>query len=383
MQCPNCRKVEKGQWLYANGCRSFAEHNVEELVNEDLYDLSYSELPLGLPWCPVRGFMQLASWFEEGEPQLNTYPDLLGSTVFGDHPNAPSGTHVCPYLALHGFPHAIHHMPSNSADAVPDSTSFHRHPTGSGGSSSSNVLNSHGFSASEPRHHNWQQASVPFPVSGGSVNNTEQPASQLGARLSRNDSSGPQRTGSYVQPLPFIHGTVARATSNLAASLLPPLVGDARNQARGHVGHIYQHSASSSLRSGPFTPNRRTRQRGLTVISSAGTNSSADNGGLYGFSFSGSMNRNPQESDGIGRHFDRFYGWVREGIASLPWVPAEGESHQWWGPFHPNHNPQTGSVDSMSRSYFHQRATSAERAVQGRPDNNYQRVPHPRMTHFM
>ena len=45
MQCPNCRKVEKGQWLYANGCRSFPDFNMDDWTHEeDLYDLSYSEM---------------------------------------------------------------------------------------------------------------------------------------------------------------------------------------------------------------------------------------------------------------------------------------------------------------------------------------------------
>lgn len=45
MQCPNCRKIEKGQWLYANGCRTFPEFNMDEWAHdEDLYDLSYSEM---------------------------------------------------------------------------------------------------------------------------------------------------------------------------------------------------------------------------------------------------------------------------------------------------------------------------------------------------
>lgn len=45
MQCPNCRKIEKGQWLYANGCRSFPELSVEDWNHdEDLYDLTYSEM---------------------------------------------------------------------------------------------------------------------------------------------------------------------------------------------------------------------------------------------------------------------------------------------------------------------------------------------------
>lgn len=44
MQCPNCRKIEKGQWLYATGCRSFTDIMDEWNHDEDLYDLSYSEM---------------------------------------------------------------------------------------------------------------------------------------------------------------------------------------------------------------------------------------------------------------------------------------------------------------------------------------------------
>src|SRR4051794_27734387 len=46
MQCPNCRKVEKGQWLYANGSScSFPEFNMEDWIpDEDPYDLSYAEM---------------------------------------------------------------------------------------------------------------------------------------------------------------------------------------------------------------------------------------------------------------------------------------------------------------------------------------------------
>ncbi|XP_058092769.1 E3 ubiquitin-protein ligase IPI1-like isoform X2 [Magnolia sinica] len=379
MQCPNCRKVEKGQWLFANGYRPLSELNVDELVNEDFYDLAYSDLPFGLQWCPVRGFMQL---FDDGEPQPNPYHDMLGTAAFGDHSNASSSTHVCPYLALHGFSHSIHPVPSNATDAVSDATSFHQHVTGLGVPSSSDMLNSHGFSAAEPRH-NWQQASLPFPVSGGSLNTAEQPTSQLASRLSRSDSGGPQRLGSSVQPLPFIHGSVARAGGNLVAALVPPVVGDARGHTRGPNGHIYQQSApASALRTAPFAPTRRTRHRGFALFSSVGTNSLPESSGFHGFSVSGSVNRNHQDGEHIGRRFDRgVYGWVREGFAPLPWIPVEGES-QWWSPFHTNQNPQTVSADSQTRNFFQQRVNT-ERVTQGRPENAYQRVPLPRMSPFM
>ncbi|KAE8726827.1 hypothetical protein F3Y22_tig00006038pilonHSYRG00001 [Hibiscus syriacus] len=45
MQCPNCRKIEKGQWFYSNGGRSYPEFNVDDWTHdEDLYDLSLSEM---------------------------------------------------------------------------------------------------------------------------------------------------------------------------------------------------------------------------------------------------------------------------------------------------------------------------------------------------
>ncbi|MQL71979.1 hypothetical protein Taro_004292 [Colocasia esculenta] len=45
MQCPNCRKVEKGDWLYANCCLPFREASVDDWTyDEDLYDLTFSEM---------------------------------------------------------------------------------------------------------------------------------------------------------------------------------------------------------------------------------------------------------------------------------------------------------------------------------------------------
>lgn len=46
MQCPNCRKIEKGRWLYANGsARSLPEFGIDDwTLNEDSYEFSYSEM---------------------------------------------------------------------------------------------------------------------------------------------------------------------------------------------------------------------------------------------------------------------------------------------------------------------------------------------------
>ncbi|GMP60449.1 hypothetical protein CsSME_00023314 [Camellia sinensis var. sinensis] len=67
MQCPNCRKIEKGLWLYASGCRPLPEFSMDDWAHdEDLYDLSYSEMSFGVHWCPFSGLTRLPS-FDEGE----------------------------------------------------------------------------------------------------------------------------------------------------------------------------------------------------------------------------------------------------------------------------------------------------------------------------
>ncbi|CAI9265315.1 unnamed protein product [Lactuca saligna] len=94
MQCPNCRKIEKGQWLYADGGRPYPELNIDDLVNdEDLYDLSYSESSM---WCPYGGYAHLSAAFDEVEFPTTAYHDI-GS----EHATSvsSSATHICPYIA--------------------------------------------------------------------------------------------------------------------------------------------------------------------------------------------------------------------------------------------------------------------------------------------
>lgn len=56
MQCPNCRNVEKGQWLFANGSpRAFPEFVMEDLIpEEDLYALTYPEMVKALSLVSFR-----------------------------------------------------------------------------------------------------------------------------------------------------------------------------------------------------------------------------------------------------------------------------------------------------------------------------------------
>ncbi|KAL0903720.1 hypothetical protein M5K25_028117 [Dendrobium thyrsiflorum] len=285
MQCPNCRKIEKGLWLYANGLHSSTDFDLDGWITENIYDLSYSELPFGFQWCPFRGFTRLTALLEEGDSQPNSYRDTSGSSTFADLSSSSTSTHACPYLALH---HAMNVAHSSASVSVSENSPFHRHPTNLGVQS-----------------------------------------------LSRNDTSNQQRLGSFVQAHPLLHGSIApRNGSNLVASSMgPPIIGEVRAHARSHGQTV----SSSSNRASPFAaPVRRPRSRGLALVSAP---SSTDLGGLYGVSVSNSTTRSHQDSD---RHFDRYYGWGRETFTPLPWIPLEGES-QWWGPFNPNQPPQSGS----------------------------------------
>ncbi|URE23023.1 zinc finger, C3HC4 type, domain containing protein [Musa troglodytarum] len=307
----------------------------------------------------------------EAESTPSSYHEFMSNSMFRDHSNSSSSSHICPYLALHGFPNAMRAAPLSSADSIPENGLFHQHLSSLGGQSSSDMMNSHSFPSTEPQSHNWQQQHSPsFPLSG----NVDQSASQYGVRMSRNDTSNQHRLGSFVHPHHLIHGSVARNGSNLVGSLGPPVTGEIRGHNGGLGSHMYHPSLySSSLRSSPFAPIRRMRPRGLTLVSSIAAPSSAEVGGFYGFSVSGSINRNHQEGESIGRQADRFYGWGREGINPLPWIPIEGESH-WWSPFNPNQNPQLGN--------FTQRAT-AERSTPNCPENGYQHRPPPRLPPYM
>ena len=47
MQCPKCRKIEKGNWLYANGSHPSQDPNIDE-HDEDFPDVGYSEAARGM-----------------------------------------------------------------------------------------------------------------------------------------------------------------------------------------------------------------------------------------------------------------------------------------------------------------------------------------------
>ncbi|RID71153.1 hypothetical protein BRARA_C03108 [Brassica rapa] len=281
MQCPNCRKVEKGQWLYANGCRSHPEFNVEDWVHEEeIYDIgSYPEMAFGVHWCPFGSSARLPS-FEDGDFSPSSYHDLLNQQGYFTEPPAPTAAgHPCPYVTYIG---PVHSSSSSSAGAagVSDSPSFTSHwNTGSSGE----VPTPYGF----PHYHGWEYHSPPptppqhFSPSGPHVGSpthpTPPPASARTSRANGSDVIRP-RMPQFMRPSYHGHSSSGRAGSSVASvPRTPPFPGsNVRTRDRTQALQAYyqqstaqQHQPDSPIVSrGPVFPSGRRPSRGSTSSSS-------------------------------------------------------------------------------------------------------------------
>ncbi|XP_056845544.1 E3 ubiquitin-protein ligase RFI2-like isoform X2 [Raphanus sativus] len=250
MQCPNCRKVEKGQWLYSNGCRSTPEFSAEEWVHEeDIYDIgTYSEMAFGVHWCPFGSSARLPS-FEDG--------DFSPSSCYFTEPPAaaPTAGHPCPYVTYFGPVHSS----SSSTGPVSDSSSFPSHwNTGSG-----DVPPPYGFPV-DPHYHGWDyhHHSPPPPPPpqhfshvGSPTRPTPPPAA---ARTSRANGGGSDvvrpRPPHFMRPTYHAHSANGRAGSSVASiPRSPPFPGsNVRTRDRMQALQAY-HQQSSSAQS-PHQP---------------------------------------------------------------------------------------------------------------------------------
>ncbi|XP_068662319.1 E3 ubiquitin-protein ligase IPI1-like [Aristolochia californica] len=356
MQCPNCRKIEKGQWLYANGYRSLPEFSMDDWTHdEDLYDLSYSEMQFGVHLCPFSGLTRLPSSFEEGESPSTAYHDLFGPhPLFGDHAAASSASHSCPYVAY--FQPLQPSSSSNTAESATDGPTFHHQwgsLTGSG-----DVPTSHTFPAVDIHYHGWEHHSPP----NSRINGADQTSvSSTTMRPTRPESDGLPRTGSFIHPFLLGHGSASRAGSSVISSILPTYLGNARGHPRVQNVRAYpQQPGSSGVRPSVFSGARRNNgPRGVPTV---GVPTSSDHSGYYVLPPSGSSGRNIPETENPAG--SRFYAWERDRFAPYPLVPVDRES-SWWGPFHQG---ASGS-DSGSRSGFWHRHASERSSSQERMEN--------------
>lgn len=343
MQCPNCRRVEEGQWLFSNGCRPYHEFNMDDLtLDEDLYDIMYSELSFGLHWYPYRGLGQLHSSLEEGGDFSSiAYHDLVGHhAIFGEHAvgaSSAAATQPCPYVA---YLRPIQPSTSSSlASASDGATSFNT--SWNGPLVPDEMPNSYTFPAVDLHYHpqGWDHhSSYPvFPTTSSSraaQPSTVASVSQRTAARSNPDMTA--RSGSYMHQ-PFVMGqsSTARAGNSIGSSMVPPYPSSVA-RAREHVQFLQQPTNMMTLaHPSPVVSNTRR----------SASRRGDQTGGFYYYHPSSGNNssRNFQESDN--HTLPRFRTWERDNsnMPSSLAVEQDNRDQGSWGMFH---QPAGGGSDN-------------------------------------
>eukprot|EP00250_Pteridium_aquilinum_P015524 c22630_g2_i1 orf=703-1476(+) len=123
MQCPNCRRIENGQWLYANGGRQREDSFFEDLMNEEEYDVFAGVSELLFPhdlmqfghiqWCPYQGsYTQLSLSLGDADHRPTAHTDLVVNVLVGENLESSESLHPCPFV-LAQAPALTRHVEEN------------------------------------------------------------------------------------------------------------------------------------------------------------------------------------------------------------------------------------------------------------------------------
>ncbi|WJX85380.1 hypothetical protein P8452_67840 [Trifolium repens] len=355
MQCPNCRKIEKGQWLYANGSRSYPEFNMDDWTrDEDVYDLSYSEMSLGVHWCPFGNFTQLPSSFEEREYSPTPYHDAMGPhAMFTEHSAVSSGSHRCPYIAYVG---PLHPSTSSSGGTVSEVSNFN-HWNG-GPPIHGDMSTSYTIPAVVLHYHSWDHPSSHFSSGSSHLGAAEQPSvSQSNQRPTRGSSEAP-RSGSYMHPFPVGHSSVARAGNSAASSMIPPYPGsNARARDRVQALQAYyqqQQPPNSTTVRAPVASSTRRSSGHSGPAPLAPLASPPDQSGSYVYV----PGRSFQEETRLPSHF---HAWERDHLPSSSLNHVGRDSN--WRAYH---QTASGTDPGLRSSSFRLRSDSERTHSQNR-----------------
>ncbi|ONK78672.1 uncharacterized protein A4U43_C02F21240 [Asparagus officinalis] len=308
MQCPNCRKVEKGNWLYANGSRSLPELGFDELTHdEDLYDLSYLEMTFGAHWCPFSRSARLPSSFEEGEPS----PAFALQDLIGYH--AMFTGNLAPSLADNASSYLAYFQPLQpSASSNPRVSS----------ESPSDHWN-HASATPEVQTHGWEHHH-PTPNSrhrSHTSGSNEDAFSSMTVPGMRVDSDGLARSGSFFHPFIFGHGSSSRLAGSFVSSLIPPYITNPRPHAHTR-GDRYQHHNPQALHTTLFSGSTNGNLPPPPAPVGPTPPSLPDQRTYYLFppSAPSSSRAHHQDLETLGG--DHFYSWERDQFAPFPLVPV-------------------------------------------------------------
>ncbi|KAK4750937.1 hypothetical protein SAY87_004419 [Trapa incisa] len=344
MQCPNCRKVEKGQWLYANGCRSGPELSVDEWTHdEDPYDISYSEISFGVHWCPFGQLARFPSLLEDGDFPSAAYHDVPGQHVaFADHTAITSASQPCPYVAYFGPMN--HPSTSSTSGSVIDAT-FGNSWNGPGAEI--------GFTFPSMDHfHSWDHHPRHFSTNGSRAGGASDQS--LGPNIvpisSRSNADMP-RSGSFAHPILVdqSHSSGLRSASSAASVVAPPYPGsNARARDRVQALEAYYQPHQPGMVSGM----RRSSggHRGMAAASVE-----LDNG-LYFVPTGSSLGHTFQEpEDPVSA---RVHAWERDHLPLLS-LNQTDRDHPGGGSFHPS---APGRSDHHTRPMSFRQRHGSERS---------------------
>ncbi|KAK7284383.1 hypothetical protein RJT34_19128 [Clitoria ternatea] len=334
MQCPNCRKIENGQWLYANGSRSYPEFSMDDWAHDDdLYDVSYSEMSFGVHWCPFGNLTRLPSSFEEGEFSSTAYHDIVGQqAIFAEHTPVSSASHPCPYIAYFG---PVHPSTSNSGGSVSEASNYN-HWNGPP-PVPSDMPTSYTFPAMDLHYHGWEHHPSHFSSASGRLGTADQNSASPGSQRSARGGSEVPRSGSYMRPFIVGHSSAARAGNPVASSMIPPYPGSnagARDRVQALQAYYQpqQPPNSTTIRTPVAASTRRSSSYSMSAPLAPMV--SSDQSAAFVFIPSG---RNIQEET----HLRSRHGCVRDHLPSLSLNHVGRESS--WRTYH-----QTASVSDPS-----------------------------------
>ncbi|GJN05291.1 hypothetical protein PR202_ga22909 [Eleusine coracana subsp. coracana] len=105
MQCPNCRHIENGHWLYArHPIPSQSVNNDDGVFDEDLDHFAHQQgvfVPLRIWSIPISRLSELSSLFSEIEPMQEAYHDVIGQNINAEptDPQEPGTGHQGAYVS--------------------------------------------------------------------------------------------------------------------------------------------------------------------------------------------------------------------------------------------------------------------------------------------
>ncbi|KAK1277312.1 hypothetical protein QJS04_geneDACA007262 [Acorus gramineus] len=296
MQCPNCRKIEKGNWLYANGYHCSPEANMDDIDwthDEELID--FFEQVHRVHWCPYSRYERISSPIEEAEFPTFGYHDLSGHQItFSEHAATSSAAQACPHVT---FFQPLHPSSSNyvvSNEASIDGCTFQSPWSGP---ASSDIPTSHSFASADVHYSGWEHNSAPYTPPTSHVNGEDQSLMPFSSTMA----------GSFEHP--FFRGPGSGSHAGSSVSTIPP---------SREVPTSYQHDPSPDFLLRPDTM--------------WGSMASSEHIPLYFC-----LPPCPPLRLNLGaENPNHFYAWERDRLAPYPMVPPDRLPNRWTSSFNQN-----------------------------------------------